>query len=123
MSHIVLFGNPIDGLSIVGPFDTVDIADAYADRAHLGEYWVTSAEPPDRDIMERIEPTAGEPDVHPLQFVVVVTNNSGGVGVMGNVAGGTFATADEARRASERAKTLLPVLDFAVIGLDQEPQS
>ena len=37
--HVVMFGNPIDGLQIVGPFKTADDACQWADLANLSADW------------------------------------------------------------------------------------
>ena len=43
-SHVVIVGNPVDGISIFGPFDSFDEAHNWAIGIH--EYWITSMEAP-----------------------------------------------------------------------------
>jgi hypothetical protein len=47
--YVILHGNPIDGLSLVGPFDDGEIASEYAE-ANLngaGEWWIVEVEKPE----------------------------------------------------------------------------
>lgn len=46
--YVILHGNPIDGLSIIGPFDEGEAATEYAEE-HLnggGEWWLVQLDPP-----------------------------------------------------------------------------
>jgi hypothetical protein len=52
MRHVVMYGNPAIGFSLVGPFDTVDEANEWADDNATREY--------DWWILPIAEPTQGE---------------------------------------------------------------
>ena len=43
-SRVVIVGNPVDGISIVGPFETFNDAHNWAEG--IDEYWITSMEAP-----------------------------------------------------------------------------
>lgn len=43
--HIVIAGNPLDGLTVYGPFDDAESADTWAEhefRHGPSEYWITT---------------------------------------------------------------------------------
>jgi len=42
---VVIVGNPLDGITLFGPFDSYRDADNWADN--IPEYWVTRLENPD----------------------------------------------------------------------------
>lgn len=49
--YAILHGNPVDGLTVVGPFDEFDDANGYADD-HLnggGEWWIVELIAPEED--------------------------------------------------------------------------
>lgn len=44
--HIIITGNPVDGLAFCGPFASVDDAIHYADTVHHGdEWWIAELTP------------------------------------------------------------------------------
>ena len=44
MKHIVVFGNPIDGLTFEGPFDDFESAEAYA--TGFDDWWIAALSEP-----------------------------------------------------------------------------
>lgn len=46
MKYILIFGNPVDGFTFRGPFDTVEDAIAYGDPI-AEEWWTAELTPPD----------------------------------------------------------------------------
>lgn len=44
---VMLAGNPIDGLTVYGPFTDADDADRWAESNHIGEWWLTVLEQPE----------------------------------------------------------------------------
>ena len=49
MSYIIITGNVVDGLGFIGPFDSGNEANDYADYAlpSSAEYWVTEIDTPE----------------------------------------------------------------------------
>jgi hypothetical protein len=45
MSYLVMCGNPCDGLSFTGPFESAEDASEYADTLKC-EWWIASMEAP-----------------------------------------------------------------------------
>lgn len=43
---VVVIGNPVDGIELVGPFEDQDQIDAYIESIRDTEFWVTDMEPP-----------------------------------------------------------------------------
>ena len=46
--YVILHGNPVDGLGLVGPFPSADEATEYADEYFngAGEWWIVELEAP-----------------------------------------------------------------------------
>ena len=40
MKYIMITGNPVDGFSFTGPFDTHDEAVNYGENFHSGDWWI-----------------------------------------------------------------------------------
>lgn len=47
-SHIVLAGNPLDGLTPYGPFDSCEAAETWAERERIdrGDWWIVALRSP-----------------------------------------------------------------------------
>lgn len=47
--YVILHGNPVDGINIIGPFTDGEAANGYADDNlnGAGEWWVVEVEPPE----------------------------------------------------------------------------
>jgi hypothetical protein len=46
--YIILYGNPVDGLSFEGPFDSFDDAEAHT-LEHDNDWWIVDLIEPDHD--------------------------------------------------------------------------
>lgn len=46
VQHILVVGNPVDGLQFIGPFGDAEDAFHFADRMNLSEWWCSSLEDP-----------------------------------------------------------------------------
>jgi hypothetical protein len=44
-THILILGNPVDGFTVKGPFNTAEEAAAHAETRPVGEWWLTTLEP------------------------------------------------------------------------------
>lgn len=44
--HVIVWGNPLDGTEIIGPFPSSAAANEYAERYLDGDWWVTELYPP-----------------------------------------------------------------------------
>ena len=48
IKHIIVYGNPVDGFSFIGPFDDHESAHEFAEEYKGGvEWWVLTLEEPD----------------------------------------------------------------------------
>lgn len=56
MKYILIFGNPVDGFSFRGPFDTQEEAIAYGDPI-MEEWWTAELVPPDPTETVEFTPT------------------------------------------------------------------
>ncbi len=45
---VILAGNPVDGMTVYGPFDDAEDANDYAENNFDGDWWVTKVEKPRR---------------------------------------------------------------------------
>lgn len=47
--YILVFGNPVDGITCYGPFETSDAAHSCVEdsSAHKSDYWVVTLYPPE----------------------------------------------------------------------------
>jgi hypothetical protein len=54
MIYVVAFGNPFDGVSLVGPFASHESALAYAENAE-GDWWIKEIDPPPAEWMDAEE--------------------------------------------------------------------
>jgi hypothetical protein len=59
MSYVILTGNIIDGMNIVGPFETHDDADEYASR-YVDEWWIVELSAPQNLEAARIVAADGD---------------------------------------------------------------
>lgn len=58
---ILITGNPIDGLTFVGPFDTRDEAIEFGQvNAEGGDWWIANLEPPENENLWPDESTCEE---------------------------------------------------------------
>lgn len=42
---VIIYGNPVDGLAVVGPFELYGDAEAYAEKKIDDGWWITNLEP------------------------------------------------------------------------------
>jgi hypothetical protein len=52
--YVIVTGNPIDGLQIIGTYDSPDEAAAEAGSSLKDTWWVAPLEPPERDEMVEV---------------------------------------------------------------------
>lgn len=43
--HIIILGNPVDGLTFHGPFDDPEAATTWAEKTSDGEWWLAYVSP------------------------------------------------------------------------------
>lgn len=44
--HVVIYGDPIDGIVLIGPFETPDDATRYAEQTFKADWWIAPLQAP-----------------------------------------------------------------------------
>ena len=48
-TYVIVVGNPIDGINLIGPFTDVDEPNEYAERHVRDEWWVVEVRQPEKE--------------------------------------------------------------------------